>query len=182
MKNKIMFISGAMILLWFIYLFKVPPTSAKYTNEVGSTVNGGIAFYVVDLGYQNAEIKLDKITPSDDLYEYDFTVSNYTKDKRLETNAIYNVIIRTTTNLNLEYYLYMNDGLNDILMDREVIQDNDGTYFYVMKTNKENFGFTENQQNKYTLKIKFPLDYINSKYQDIIESIEIIINSEQVIN
>lgn len=182
MKNKIMIISGAMIILWVVYLFKVPPTSAKYANEVDSKVQGGIAFYVVEPGYQNNEIKLDKIIPSENLYEYDFSVSNYTKDKRLETNAKYNVIIRTTTNLNLEYYLYMNDGLNDILIDREIVEDEDGTYYYVMKTLDENFGFTENQQNNYTLKIKFPLDYINSKYQDIIESIEIIIKSEQVIN
>jgi len=182
MRRKIMFISGAMLFLWFVYLFKVPPTSAKYANQLDSSAQGGIAFYVVEPGYQNTEIKLDKITPSDNLYEYNFTVSNFNETRRLETNATYNIIIRTTTNLGLEYYLYMNDGLSDILTDRNIVQDDDGTYFYVMKTENENFGFVENQINSYKLHIKFPKEYMSFEYQDILESIEIIINSSQVIN
>jgi len=182
MRNKIMFISGMMLVLWFVYLFKIPYTDSKYLSEVGSNALGGIAFYIIEPGYQNTEIKLDKIVPSDDLYEYEFSVSNYTKEKRLETNAKYNIIIRTTTNLSLEYYLYMNDGLTDILVDRDILKDSDGTYFYVMKTAEESFGFIENQKNNYILKVKFPLEYKNYNYQDIIESIEIIVSSEQVIN
>lgn len=182
MRSKIMFISGMMLILWFVYLFKVPPTDSKYLSEVGSNALGGIAFYIIEPGYQNTEINLDKIVPSDDIYEYKFTVSNYNDEKRLETNAEYNIVIRTTTNLNLEYALYENDGLNDILLDREIIQDEDGTYYYVMKTEKEKFGFVENQMNEYTLKIKFPMEYISSEYQNIIESVEIIISSSQIVD
>lgn len=182
MRHKIMFISGAMIFLWFIYLFKLPPTSAKYASEVSSQAQGGIAFYIIEPGYVNTEIKLDQIIPSNDFYEYEFSVSNFNKNKRLETDAIYNIIIRTTTNLNLEYYLYMNNGLDDILIDREIKQDSDGTYFYIMKTKQEEFGFIENQTNNYKLKIKFPKEYMDFNYQNIVDSIEIIVNSEQVIN
>jgi len=147
---------------------------------IGRNGSGKTTLLKVVTGEQ--EINLDSIVPSETMYEYDFSVSNYNEEKRLETNAKYNIIIRTTTNLNLEYYLYENDNLTDILIDRQFIQDEDGTYFYIMKTNDEYFSYKENQSNNYTLKIKFPIEYISSEYQDIRESIEIIINSSQVVD
>jgi len=181
-KTKILFMLLIFILLLSIYLFRTPDTLSKYETSMTGSAIGGIAFYVIESGYQNKEINLDSIVPSETMYEYDFSVSNYNEEKRLETNAKYNIIIRTTTNLNLEYYLYENDNLTDILIDRQFIQDEDGTYFYIMKTNDEYFSYKENQSNNYTLKIKFPIEYISSEYQDIRESIEIIINSSQVVD
>ena len=182
MRTKYKIITSLVILLIFIviYFVKTQDTVSKFSTSMGSNALGGIAFYIIEPGYQNREINLDNIVPSNTLYEYNFTVANYNSSKRLETNARYNIIIRTTTNLNLEYYLYENNGLDDILIDKQYIQDSDGTYFYIMKTNDEYFGFTSNQINNYKLKIKFPIEYISSKYQDIVESIEIIISSEQI--
>lgn len=181
MKSKILIITGILIFFWLLYLFKVPESLSRFASLVSSDADVSIAFYVIDTEYQTEEIKLDKIVPSDTKYEYKFSVANYNKTKRLETNAEYNVVIRTTTNLNLEYELYKNDNENAIL-SKEIIQDEDGTYYNVIKTKKEEFGFKKNQINYYTLSIKFPLDYINHDYQDMIESIEIIVLSEQVTN
>ena len=109
MKNKILVITSILIFFWFLYLFKVPESLSRFTSLVSSDAGVSIAFYVIDTEYQTEEIKLDKIVPSDTPYEYRFSVANYNKTKRLETNAEYNVVIRTTTNLNLEYELYENN-------------------------------------------------------------------------
>lgn len=180
MKNKILIVTSILIFFWFLYLFKVPESLSRFTSLVSSDAGVSIAFYVIDTEYQTEEIKLDKIVPSDEPYEYRFSVANYNKTKRLETNAEYNVVIRTTTNLNLEYELYENNESESAILFKELVQDEDGTYYNVIKTEKENFGFVKNQINYYTLLIKFPLDYMDYNYQDIIESIEIIILSEQV--
>lgn len=180
MKDKILIIAGLLITALGLFFLKFPDSLSRFTSSVSSDAVASIAFYVVDLGYQNAEVNLDKIVPSDEEYEYTFSVANYNSTKRLETNAEYNIIIRTTTNLNLEYKLYENDGSEDIFVEKTIEADNDGTYFNIMKTDKEYFGFTENQINNYTLKIKFPKDYMSFDYQDVIESIEIIVMSSQI--
>lgn len=182
MRNKILIVTGILIFFWFLYLFKVPESLSKFTSLVSSDVKGSIAFYVIESDYQTAEINLDKIVPSDTAYEYKFSVANYDNDKRLETNAEYHIVIRTTTNLNLEYELYENNSTESVILSKELIKDNDGTYYYVIKTDTEYFGFTKNQINYYTLSVKFPLEYIDFDYQDIIESIEIIILSSQIVD
>jgi len=181
MKNRILIISGTLIFFWILYLFKVPESLSRFNSLLTSDVKGSIAFYVIDSNYQTTEINLDKIEPSDTPYEYKFSVANYNKEKRLETNAEYHIVIRTTTNLNLEYDLYENNGTDSIISSKELIQDEDGTYYWVIKTDKENFGFIKNQVNYYTLSVLFPKEYSDFNYQDIIESLEIIILSEQVI-
>ena len=45
------------------------------------------------------------------------------------------------------------------------------------------FGHTENETNIYNLVIEFPLEYKQTiEYQDVIEGIEITVNSRQMIN
>ena len=46
---------------------------------------------------------------------------------------------------------------------------------------KETFGFTEDETNSYKLLIYFPENYKNIKYQDVIEGIEVQVNSSQII-
>lgn len=182
MKNKILITLAIFIFVSILYIFKVPNALSRFTSLLSGDVEGSIAFYVIDSDYQVTEINLDEIVPSNTPYEYAFTVSNYDSEKRLETNAEYHIVIRATTNLNLEYELYENNSNTSALISKEVVVDEDGTYYYVMKTDTEYFGFVKNQKNYYTLSIKFPLEYINFEYQDIIESLEIIILSSQIVD
>jgi len=167
--------------LLLLGIVTLPFTLGKFSSSVEGGAVGNIAFYVIDLDYQTAEINLDEIEPRDEDYVYKFSVANYNGEKRLETNAEYNVVIRTTTNLNLEYILYENGGEVDVLTNKEIVSDSDGTYYNIMKTEKENFGFKANEMNEYELHINFPKEYISFDYQGIIESIEIIVVSSQII-
>lgn len=175
-------ISGILVLILFVLgCSLLNETLAKFESSLSGNVIGSIAFYVIDSEYQTEEIKLDEIAPRDEEYVYKFTVANFNKEKRLETNAKYNIVVRTTTNLNLEYRLLKNNKENDAFVDKKLIQNEDGMYYNIMKTEYEKFGFKENQINEYELRIKFPKDYSNFNYQDVIESVEIIILSEQIV-
>ena len=50
-----------------------------------------------------------------------------------------------------------------------------------MKAPDSNFSYREDETNYYYLIVKFPLNYVDSKYQDITEFLSIEINSKQVI-
>lgn len=179
-KNKKIYAILLCVLLFMLGCSMLDEALGKFTSKLSSKVIGEIAFYIIDLDYQNIEINLDEISPSDKEYIYEFSVANFNEEKRLETNAEYNIVVRTTTNLNLEYKLYENGIEQDTFIERKLEADSDGTYYNIFKTKKEKFGFTKNQKNNYELIIKFPKEYIGFKYQDIIESVEIIILSSQI--
>ena len=76
----------------------------------------------------------------------------------------------------------LNDDLNTNIIDQEEkVQDEYGTYFYNIKTKEVSFLKEEKKLNTYTLKIYFKTTYTSYMYQDIMENIEIIINSQQII-
>ena len=122
------------------------------------------------------------MVPRQEPYVFTFTISNYENDKVAEVDLKYDLMIRATTNLPLEYELYKNEYLTtNIIEEEEKIQDEYGTYFYNMKTKETQLLKEEKVLNTYTLKIYFKTTYINYMYQDIMENIEIIINSQQII-
>ncbi len=97
----------------------------------------------------------------------------------------YDLVIRTTTNLPLEYELYLNSVYTDAnaenaIIDSQVIQDTDGTYFNKFTTDTKYFSHSYNETNTYQLVVYFPETYVDEMYQDIVDSIEITVNSKQI--
>jgi len=181
MKNRVLLLKLLIILFFILFRLNIPGTYAKFSSSVNTSAKGTIAFYVIDSNYQSLEISLDKLVPSESTYKYDFSVANYDGTKRLETNAEYHIVIRSTTNLNLEIDL-LNINNESLIMTNDIIQDEDGTFYNLLKTDKKYFGFIENQIDYYTLTINFPIEYSSYQYQDIIDSLEIIILSSQIID
>ena len=177
----------ALLLILVIVLFLIPTTLSKYESNSKSKAKAEVAFYVVDVGMFTENVLIEKIEPRVEPYIYNFTVSNNNGDKRVETNLEYELSIRTTTNLPLEYSLYMNEQYNDessvsIITSDETTLDEDGTYFRYIKTDKLYFSHLYNETNNYQLVVYFPSDYKDAKYQDIYELLEIKIDSKQIID
>ncbi|HPE14793.1 MAG TPA: hypothetical protein PLT65_03025 [Bacilli bacterium] len=173
-------------LLLILVIYFTPIVFSKYESASSTTADLGIAFYVVNANYYTQTIQLFDIVPSATAYAYTFTVSNFEGNNRLETDLIYDLSIVATTNLPLEYELYLNEDYSlaeatNIITSDTNAADSDGSYFKTMITDTNSFGFTENETNTYTLLIYFPTTYISYEYQGIMESIEIIIDSSQVI-
>ena len=162
-------------------------TLSKYETSATAQANIQAAFYLLNDDYKSMTIKLGMLEPRAEEYSYTFSVSNNDNEKRTETSLEYDLKIITTTNLPLTYELYMvKDGDDttervNAITNEEISPDEYGTYFRTISTNTESFGHQKNETNIYTLVVHFPEEYKQIQYQDIIESIEIKVDSRQLI-
>ena len=168
--------TNILCLTFLIIILNIPSTLSKYTSNSSSDVKTDVAFYIVKTDYKTEEILLDEIVPREEPYVYTFEVSNNDGKNRTETNLSYDLSIRTTTNLPLEYELYLNEdykdsGASTIFTSDNTEQDSDSTYFRNFKTDTKYFSYLYDEKNTYQLVVRFPKDYIDYKYQDIYESI-----------
>lgn len=174
-----------LVFLFVFLLILLPMSYSRYESVAESNVNTSVAYYILDTGYQYIDVKIPNLAPRDEPYVYNFNISNNNGTVRTETLMEYDLKIKTTTNLQLNYSLYMNEnyqnvGATNIINATNIVQDDYGTYFKELNTSKNYFTYLYDETNDYTLLIHFPKTYINYKYQDIIESIFIIIESKQV--
>ena len=172
------------ILCIILIIILLDRTYAKYKTEATSQAEIQAAFYLLNDDFQSVNVKLDALEPRDEDYIYTFSISNNKSNTRTETSLEYDLKVVTTTNLPLSYKLYKNEdyktGTNIITSDT-ITGDEYGTFFRTLSTGKEEFTFTEDQTNIYTLVIRFPKQYNKTEYQDIIEAITIEITSKQLI-
>ena len=157
---------------------------SKYESISNSYANVDIAFYLLEEDYKTMALNLASLLPQDNAYTFEFSVGNQAGDERAEIDLEYELLIRTTTNLPLTYELYMNEqytdaGATNIIKENTVEQDEFGTYFRKMTTDKIILPYTEGKTNLYQLVVYFPEDYDQEKYQDIIELLEINVNGQQ---
>ncbi len=175
------------IILLMTAIAILPKVFSRYQTNTSTNPNIDIAFYIVDTNYQTQNIILSKIAPSAEPYLINFTISNNDGTNRLETEATYDLKVVTTTNLPLQYELYKNQTYNavgaaNIITSNTVAADEDGMFFKTMLTATENFSYTTDQTNTYQLVIYFPAEYVSHTYQDIVDSIDLIIESRQLID
>lgn len=170
------------LLCIIIISFLIKGAFSKFESNASAVGSLSTAMYIVSEGYETMTLNLDEIYPRSEAYEYSFTVSNFKGTNRAEVNLEYELKIVTTTNLPLLYELYLNgNNVKNIITTDIVSADEYGTYFRTLSTEKETFGFTEDETNTYKLVIYFPESYKDIKYQDVIEGIEVQVNSSQII-
>lgn len=182
--KKLKFVIIPLCLITAIILLYI--TMSKYESSSTSTANIEVAFYILDTDYKSMNINLSSINPRVEPYIYTFTISNNDGKNRTQTALEYDLDIKTTTNLPLSFELYMNENYNDtnatnIITKDNVEQDEYGTYFRKISTQTKQFGFKKNETNTYYLVVYFPEIYKSIEYQDIIEAVQINVNSKQIL-
>ena len=97
--------------------------------------------------------------------------------------------IITTTNLPLTYKLYMNEDYTSNTAtnlvtnnNTTVTADDDGTYFKYITLAKEELYYNTPKINNYTLLIYYLPESANAIYQNTIESVRIVIDSNQIVS
>lgn len=175
----IILIIGIIIILRIVFL-----VFAKYSSEATFQSNINVAFYLFKEDYQSMSLNLASIFPQKDAYVFTFTIGNQDKDKSAEIDLKYNLTLKATTNLPIKYELYMNQNYNDanaknIITSDTTEKDDDGTYFKTMTVDTETLEFANPKTNVYNLVINFPENYNTENFQDIIEMIEIEVESKQ---
>lgn len=159
---------------------------SKYESETNSNANVDIAFYLLNEDYKTMQLNLASIFPQNDAYVYTFSIGNTDKEKQAEVDLEYDLSIRTTTNLPLTFELYMNQDYTDsnavnIIKTNEIKQDEYGTFFRYITVEKETLNYNMPKTNIYQLVVHFPQNYNTEDYQDIIELLEITVDSKQII-
>lgn len=158
---------------------------SKYESISDSYANVDIAFYLLKEDYKTMTLNLESILPQDNAYVYEFSIGNEEGEEVADVDIEYELTIRTTTNLPLTYELYMNEqytkeNATNIIKENNVNLDEHGTYFRTITTEKIYLSYKQGTTNLYQLVIKFPANYNQDNYQDIIELLEIRVNAEQV--
>lgn len=158
---------------------------SKYESISNSYADVDIAFYLLKEDFQTMTLNLASLLPQNNAYTFEFSIGNQTGENVAEVDIEYELTLRTTTNLPLTYKLYMNElytdsGAKNIIKENVVEQDEDGTYFRTIKTEKVILPYTKGTTNLYQLVVYFPQEYNQEIYQDSIELLEININGQQV--
>ena len=139
------------LILDLIVIFNVLNVSnARYESDAVSETELDVALFAISED-DDYYITLDTMVPREDPYVYKFEITNTDKNGTLtDVKMKYNLRIITTTNLPLEYELYKNQNYlssnaeNIITPEQDVIiPDPDGTFFRVMTTPEEEFGFNQ---------------------------------------
>ena len=180
-----------LIIFAIILIFSIWRAIARYTSTATAVQEIEIAMYVLEEDYQSMNLNLGKIVPRTNPYTYDFIIANYNEEMRTDVDLEYTLKIRTTTNIPLDYELYLGQKYNDLNSKNITLplwggqniikKDEYGTDFREITVKKEEFTFEQDKQNKYQLVVYFPSIYKDVKYQDLIESVEIIVESKQII-
>ena len=186
-KNKRVFVKALILIFCVIIITRLfVLILARYESMSNSVANVDMAFYLLKDDYKTMTTNLDSLLPQDDAYIYNFSIGNQEGTQRAEVDLEYELTIRTTTNLPLTYELYMNQkytdsGAKNIITENKIEADEQGTYFRKLLTDKVSLSYKVATTNQYQLVVHFPKEYNTENYQDIIELIEITVDSHQVI-
>lgn len=180
-RAKLIYIKFAFfVILAIVAISLIRSSVAKYKSTARSNANVDLAFYLFQEQDISQDLRLESILPRSTPYEYTFSVANNDGTDRTETAIHYTIELKTTTNLPLNFKVYNSaDMTNDLVETTETTQDSDGTYFKKIKVAGGNFGFMQNEQVTYKIEVEFPEAYNNSKYEGIIEYVQITIKSTQ---
>ncbi len=178
--NYIRLVFIIIFLLLSINLFK--NTFSKYKTTAISTAGVDLAFYFVQATDVSQELQLDSILPKDDPYIYTFSVSNHHNNKRTETAIDYDIELKTTTNLPLEYEIYELGETTNLITSTTQTPDSDGTIFQYIKASGGTLGFENDEDIVYQIKVKFPSSNNDVEYQNIVEYLKLTINTRQKTN
>ncbi len=181
-----MFIIVFLLIDLLAILIMINTSNARYESTAVASTELEVALYALEEN-DTYTISLDEMVPREEPYVYKFTVTNTDKNGKLtDVKLFYDLKIIATTNMHLNYKLYKNENYlsptaSSIVNLDIVAPDEDGTFFRTLTTSRVYFGFESVETNEYTLLVYFPESFKDSKYQDLIESIQINIDSQQAV-
>lgn len=180
-KDKFKIFSKIIILICVILLLLlvIRVTLGSFESNGSGSAKASIAFYLFDVSSQTKSFKLSDIKPDGNDNIYNISVYNYSNNKVSEIDLDYVLSIKTTTNVPVDYSLYLNDETENIMSNRELYTDNYGVYFYKYKSISRNFKHGVKSEDNYKLVVNFPSSYSSSDYQGLIDSVEITAEARQ---
>ncbi len=172
MKKKIVILT---VLIMFFLTTGV--TYSLYTSSKDINIESSLASFIVDVKKtDNIDIPLSDIKPGTELV-YDFSVSNNSKDKTSDVFIIYNITLNTMHLMPLDINLYDESG-NLVLTCNEENTRNIRNELEC-KSNDIEMAYDKDIKDNYTLKVKFDSLYNESSYADLVDYINLKVDSYQ---
>lgn len=184
-NEKIRLVLFAVLLLLLLGLSGTLLRVAYARYEIRSKINANIekALYIFNDEKMSFSIDDLGLIPSDDSYTYTFSVANFNSDRHSDVDLEYGIKVRTTTNLPITVKMYRGTSTTNILGGAVVTQDEDGAYYRTYSCNEMyEMNYLADVTDVYTLVVDFPSSYSeNPVYADYLESIEIVLDSHQIV-
>lgn len=181
-RNLIILIVAIILLI----IIGITITMARYRSTGTSDIVSEVAFFVVEEGFQEGNIMLTGLYPSEDPFEYQFTVANTDGTKVAETSIEYTIELEITTNLPLEIEIYKDGGKltsSDDIENNIVLDESNQCYIRRIKIKDGNFTFNQAKTDTYKLSATFPIEYSDTEeFEGMIDNVAIVLDAKQKIN
>lgn len=168
------------IIAILVLLSVIGLTYARFETDGNGSINASVAFYVLDVGTETKSIRLTDIKPDDNEYTYNIFVQNKKDNKLSEVDMKYDIYLKTTTNIPAEYKIYKNNSSSNSVVTVEQIEDEDGMFFKKYLLPSDSFKQGVYEKDTYKLVVKLPSSYKEHKYQGLVESIDVVVESNQM--
>lgn len=174
MKVKMMIILSIIVLL----LFTSGITYSIFKSDVNATANQKIAKFVFDAQeLDSLELSLSNIYPGD-VKEYNFSVTNSNESKVSNVTLNYQIIIKTYHFMPITIELYKGEDTVPIMTCDETYTRNSENEL-VCNSDTQEMTYNNNYLDDYQIKVTFPSDYNSENYKNLVDFIEVEINSWQ---
>ena len=152
-------------------------TYSLYTSSKDLNIESSLASFIVDVNkIDNIDIPLGDIKPGEELV-YDFSVSNNSKDKTSDVFIIYNITINTMHLMPVDINLY--DSLGNLVLKCNEESSRNLKNELECKSSDIEMAYDKDIKDSYTLKVKFDSLYSESSYADLVDYINLKVDSYQ---
>lgn len=178
MKRKIVL----SLLMLTLIAFTTGITYSVFTSNSNVNMNQKIAKFIFDAKpVDELELSLNDMYPGV-TKEYQFSVSNNSSGKRSNVTLNYNMVIKTYHFMPTTIKLYRIESEKETLIITcdETYTRNDNNEL-VCNTETTEMSYSSSEVHDYKLEVAFPSDYSDESYADLVDYINIEINSWQKI-
>lgn len=181
-KNKIKLNIIVMLIFGILIIFGSGITFSLFTSSSKLIANQQVAKFVFEAKKTDLiELPITNINPGDNV-DYSFQVANTLESKSSEVTINYQMIIKTYHFMPLDIELYkIEDGEEiKILTCDENLYSRNADNQLLCNTEIQTMSYDISKMDDYKLKMNFPSIYNDEQYTELVDYIDIEINSWQV--
>ena len=175
-KKKIMII----VICSFILVCGTGITYSLFTSSSNLIANQKIAQFIFEATRTDSiELPITNLNPGDEPINYTFQVANNLEQKKSEVTINYQVIIKTYHFMPIDIKLYKEGEEEPILVCDDSFSRDKTTNQLICNSDIQKMAHSDKITDKYTLELTFPAKYNSEVYANLVDYIDIDINSWQ---
>lgn len=179
MKKKYKILMIILILVAGTSFYSVAYSFFHSNVDMNSTGIGIAKFVFNTDNLDEFQLALTDLKPGD-VKDYDFSVSNNILDKKSDVTIQYQMIIKTYHLIPVNINLYRVIGLNEeLIMSCDESYERNEQNELVCASPIQEITYSETEFDAYKLKIEFPSEYDDSIYSELVDYLNVEINSWQ---